>query len=122
MLIKRRFYLAFFILTAFSHLVAAQNLSRVVLTVDERRIVKPYEPGILGLNFDWTGQQIAVSNGELRPDLLELLRGFPINLSRVSGTNSQYLSWKKAIGPLAGRPPQKLEKWRGPFVVGYGPV
>ena len=110
MLLRKRFYPAFFILIALSHLAAAQNPSRIVLTVDERQIVKPYDPGILGFNFDWTGQQTAVRNGELRPDLLELLRGFPINLSRVAGTNSQYLSWKKAIGPLAGRPPQKLEK------------
>ena len=122
MLKKGRFNLGLFILIALGQLAAAQNLSPIALTVNEQQIVKPYDPGILGFNFDWTGQQSVVDKGELRSDHLELMRGFPINLSRISGTSSQYLSWKKAIGPPDGRTPQKLEKWCGPYVVGYGPV
>lgn len=118
----KRLNLAFLILIAMGQFVAAQEISSVKLTVNEKQAVKPYDPGIMGFNFDWTGQQSVVKKGELRPDLLQLLHSFPINLSRISGTSSQYLSWKKAIGPLAGRSPQKLEKWCGPYVVGYGPV
>ncbi|MBL8994366.1 MAG: hypothetical protein JNM63_13570, partial [Spirochaetia bacterium] len=105
------------------------------VSVDEAAPVKPWNAGILGFNFDWTGMQSTVSNftltnakwfegtsGGLRADDLELLRGLPINLSRMSGTSSQKISWKETLGPISERPPQKLESWWGPYVPGYGVV
>lgn len=135
MMIKRKVSFMFFVLSVFVHFAAAQELSPVKMIVNEQQKIKPYDSAILGFNFDWTGQQslitnydhknprwIEKSNGEIRPDMVQLLQGYPINLSRIAGTNSQYLSWKKSIGPLAGRPTQKIEKWAIANVIGYGPV
>lgn len=129
-----------FLITSLAALWAAgalsgQGLSPVQAMVDETAVVKAWNPGILGFNFDWTSMQSCVSNfaltnanwnvgakGGLRADDLELLRGLPINISRMSGTSSQKLAWKDTLGPVSERPPQKLESWWGPFVPGYGVV
>ncbi|MBI4977144.1 MAG: hypothetical protein HZC28_06650 [Spirochaetes bacterium] len=100
------------------------------VTVDESVIIKKADNKLIGHNLEWTAMYLNPSNGvlipgttELHPDVMKLLLGIPLPVSRISGTTSQEIHWKKAVGPLADRAEQKLADWeRGGIKRAFGPV
>ncbi len=99
-----------------------------VLKVDEAKVVAPVNPLLLGYNFEFPTQHylnMGITNNappQIAPWLVKTFEGFPIPISRASGTSSQHLSFKESIGPFQERLPQRLVKWKPAEPLWYGPV
>lgn len=102
------------------------------VSIDPDRKTGVYGARMFGCNFDWMnldGMKTMiplwdrqVTNMQPRPDYLKTLQGVPLPLCRMAGTDSQYLQWKKAIGPLAKRVSHKRMSWDRGGIQIAGPV
>ncbi|MFH0790570.1 MAG: hypothetical protein V2A64_02965 [Candidatus Omnitrophota bacterium] len=97
------------------------------ITVYEDSVIKKADRGMLGYNNEWGGTSIIVMNSDTRTlgisdDYLNIFRGYPMPLNRISGTVSQVFKWKWAIGPLEQRKEQKLTDWDRMAKKRLGPV
>lgn len=94
------------------------------VSVAESTVINRVSPWLFGYNYNWRNAQVFVDpNGPhgFSADLLTQSRGLPMRLNRMSGTGSQCLKWKLAVGPAEKRPAQKLMPW-GKDVPVFGPV
>lgn len=103
---------------------AAAGVLAARVAVRESVVVRPVSPLLFGFNHNWHQSENVVfgpTSREITPDYLEAVRGLPMPLNRMSGTESQYFRWKLAVGPLDQRTPQKphaggIPLWRlGPL-------
>lgn len=86
----------------------------------------PVSGRLFGFNFNWLNSQKFIQpsgSASLDTTLVELCRGRPLFTSRMSGTGSQCIQWKTAIGPVAQRREQRLMPWRSSRAVpAFGPM
>ncbi|MBI4976430.1 MAG: hypothetical protein HZC28_03050 [Spirochaetes bacterium] len=106
------------VLFTFLSTLVAEDLSPVVVNIDETKVIKSWDAGILGITFDQNADQSLVSPTDtnspvcgLRDEIIELVSGFPIDLARCTISTGKPIPWKDRIGPLGQRPPQKLAPW-----------
>ena len=99
------------------------------VTIRKSQVIRPWSPQLFGYNHNWIWANKMIMDQEkpdsldLDPAYLKLVEGSPLPLNRMSGTGSQYFSWKKAIGPLSDREPMSLTHWqKAPEVQRAGPV
>lgn len=94
------------------------------VTINEGTTVKPFNPELFGIAYDWSGEEsvLRLPGGAADPQAAALFDGFPLSLNRMAGTDSQEIRWKGAIGPLEGRSLQKLWHWTPEKRVVDGPV
>lgn len=107
------------------------------IVVFEDNIIKKADKALLGYNHDWLGSPLVTLNitrravapsqresnsMEISQEYLDIFKGYPMPLNRMSGTVSQFFNWKLAIGPLQERKAQKLEDWDRMFPKRFGPV
>lgn len=102
----------------------------VQLEVRENSIIKPYSANMFGLNFNWYNcnrMKLATATDNKSLPLIsnkyiQIMEGFPLPLNRMSGTGSQYLRWKLAVGSMNSREKHKLMPWDGGSFLQFGPV
>ncbi len=98
------------------------------ISIDSSKSFNIYRSYLFGYNFNWRGLeglQVAKNTSALpvlNPNYLKAVKGVPFPLNRMSGTSSQYLQWKKAVGPMPTRLAQKTINWAGPKKQIAGPV
>ncbi len=108
--------------------ISAPDLIAVQIKIDRSRSFNIYNSYLFGYNFNWLGlERLKVAektNGipTLNQKYLKAMKGVPFPLNRMSGTGSQYLQWKKAVGPMSGRIAHKTINWAGPEKQTAGPV
>lgn len=110
--------------------VAGQSELPVSMTIYPSKKTNVYSSRLFGYNDDWistnSGQKVfktATPDSSLVPvkdGYLRTLADIPLPLTRMAGTDSEYLQWKKSIGPVSQREQQKLD-WCTTKVL-YGPV
>ncbi|RMD76589.1 MAG: hypothetical protein D6820_12450, partial [Lentisphaerae bacterium] len=96
--------------------------ARVII---EDKVINTVSPRLFGYNFSWYQSQVFCRKGstQLRQDLIELAKKYPLMMSRMSGTGSQCFRWKDGIGPLASRKKHPLMPWKSSAVVPrFGPL
>ena len=86
-------------------------------------------PLLFGYNYSWVGisnilwdQQSGTV--QIPGEINNVLAGLPLPLNRMSGTASQYIHWKLAIGHIEERKEQPLAKWmlKKPQKLTVGPI
>jgi alpha-L-arabinofuranosidase len=110
--------------------IDGQAKSPVSMTIDPSKKTNVYSSRLFGYNDGWIttnylqnvfktetldSSLVPVNDGYLR-----VLADIPLPLTRMAGTESKYLQWKKAIGPASQREQQKIV-WASTKVL-YGPV
>jgi len=89
------------------------------LKIDPAKVVRAYDHKLFGVCNDWPGlSRLSVFDGKAyEPGMkanagyLAALKDLRLPAVRMAGTDSQYFQWKKALGPVAGREPQKNGQW-----------
>jgi alpha-L-arabinofuranosidase len=96
----------------------------VVVTVSSNETLKPMSRRYLGYNHEWYGLQSLFLNKEGNVDSAALMstKDIPVPFNRVSGTVSQELVWKEAIGSAEERTTQKIAPWAPPLKILFGPI
>ncbi|MFH1073450.1 MAG: hypothetical protein V1752_00010 [Candidatus Firestonebacteria bacterium] len=118
----------FLIFTVCFLLAAQDGILSAKIKVYEDSVIKKADRGMLGYNNEWGGTSIIVmDNNDIRTlglaeDYLNIFKGYPMPLNRMSGTVSQVLKWKWAMGPLEERKEQKLTDWDRMSKKRLGPV
>lgn len=115
---------SFILMAAVATCRAAAPLAAEI-AVSEKEVLRPYTRDIYGLNFDWYSTEMLLlgrEDGPEKPDVAEALEGLRFPFNRVSGTDSQAMRWKDAIGPVSERKPIKLWGWSPEEKVAWGPV
>ena len=105
--------------------VTATTQPDTVVRIDEDRALKSFTPRFLGYNYEWASQLylfLKPGTSEIDPEVAEVAGDLPLPLNRASGTVSQELSWKGAVGPLDRRTVQRLADWLPEQKVAFGPV
>lgn len=81
------------------------------LTVDEAKILRQVSPLLFGYNFNWRWAQVVMvdsNSTEISEEMIKATAGLRFPLNRMSGTESQYFSWKGSIGKAGERTLQGL--------------
>lgn len=77
------------------------------VTVKESIVIRKASRELLGMNNDWAGnQRILMEDSpslELRSDYYTVMQNFPLPLSRMAGSDSQFFMWKKTLGTFSER-------------------
>ncbi len=114
---KKSFYAGIILFLMFlicSHMVFAEtDILSAKIVVYEDSIIKKVNRGLLGYNHNWIVSEVVVMSTatdslDISEEYLDIMKGFPMPLNRMSGTVSQGFKWKWAIGSLEERKEQKL--------------
>ncbi|MBS1370995.1 MAG: hypothetical protein HPZ91_13665 [Lentisphaeria bacterium] len=108
----------------------APPLLPAVLTVHADRTLRQSTPRLFGVNNDWHGFDILkptepagpeAALNPVAPDFFRLLGGVPLPFVRTAGTDSQFMDFRKMIGPNRERKPVVFwANQSGGKVVSYG--
>lgn len=101
------------------------------MTIDPSRKINIYSSRLFGYNDGWirtnSGQKISVTPVQasstllpVKKEYLNALAEIPLTMTRMSGTDSEYIQWKESIGPADQRKKQKIV-WSTTKIL-YGPV
>jgi len=93
------------------------------IKINTRKVINRPSKAVLGYNHNWYQMQFITGiegTTEINPKYLELLKGFPMPLNRMSGTGSQNLKWKGTIGRLEERIEQTGVYEHQKFIPGIG--
>ncbi len=126
----KSFYKGIFLFLIFSicfPVFSQEEMLTAKIMVDEDSIIKKADRNMLGYNNEWGGTSIIIMDSDIRTlgisaDYLDIFKGYPMPLNRMSGTVSQVFKWKLAIGSLEERKEQKLTDWDRMAKKRLGPV
>ncbi len=89
---------------------SAETIPTATITIDENAVINDASKSMLGFNHAWGYWQMRVTMEDgntlnVSEDCINVLKsaGVRLPLNRMAGTDSQWMKWKEAIGPLADR-------------------
>ena len=103
---------------------AAQAHLPVAVVVNEKRVLHPVNPQLLGIsqNWYWSDRISVDEKGNPNPDFVKKMAGLRFPLTRIGGSDGQEFEWKKAVGPLSERKTQKLTPGDAGSIKRMGPL